>query len=115
MTKLVNLTPHAINLVNLDNEVILTLEPSGKVARCSVTSTTIGDINGFPLTSTEFGGLIDMPEDTHDGGVNEVYIVSQITANHPDNRHRYDVVFPNELVRDEKGNIIGCKSFGAVV
>lgn len=62
---LVNLTPHTVNLCNANGDVVLTVQPSGTVARVSstqvvvdtvtlgsldvdVVKTTLGDVQGLP-------------------------------------------------------------------
>ena len=64
-----------------------------------------GDINGIPLTTTSFGDVIDLPA-PQDG---VFFIVSRLVLSAcPD---RNDLLVPNDLVRDDNGNIIGAKSF----
>ncbi len=73
-------------------------------------------INGIPITKTVFGDiqLVDgegnvypMPEICDD----TIYIVSALVARASD---RPDFFIVNETVRDEKGRIIGYKSFARV-
>ena len=108
MAKFINLTPHEIKLVGENNEVKLVVEPSGQVARLSAKTVVIGDIDGIPLTTTEFGELEGLPEPEE----GTLYIVSQLVAQQVPERQ--DVVIPNESVRDDKGRIIGCRSLGRV-
>lgn len=98
-----NLTPHAINIVDSEGRNIKTIEPSG-LARVAAVTVAIGEVDGIPLTRTEFGEVEGLPE-PEDG---TVFIVSALVKQRVPNRH--DVVIPNELVRNEKGVIIGCKS-----
>ena len=61
-------------------------------------------INGVSITETTFGKTTDLPEK-----VEGVYlIVSRMILEA--NKDRDDLLVPNELVRDETGNIVGCKS-----
>lgn len=109
MTKLVNLTPHAITFVNGDGEKILVIEPSGQLARVSAKTVLTGeDYNGIPVTRTEYGTVEGLPAPAE----NTVYIVSSLVAQRVPNRN--DIFIPNESVRDDKGRIVGCKSLGRV-
>lgn len=104
--KIINLTPHTINLV-LENGT-RAIEPSGKVARVSATTVKTGFIDDVPTSATEYGEVIDLPEPKE--GV--VYVVSSLVAARVPSRN--DVYIPNESVRDEDGRIIGCRSLGRV-
>lgn len=106
--KIANLTPHAINFVSNNGTPLLTVEPSGQLARVSVRTETIGDIGGIPVTQSVFGEVEGLPA-PEDG---TIYIVSSLVAGRVPDRH--DVFIPNESVRDDKGRIIGCKSLGRV-
>ena len=103
--KLVNLTPHAVNIVLEDGA--LNIVPSGVVARCSQSDVNVGtiDVDGIavPLTETSFGDVVDLPAPAPD----TLYIVSRLVATAA---NRDDLVVPNGIVRDDNGNIIGCKS-----
>lgn len=102
----VNMTPHAINLVSDDGNVYRTIEPSGYLIRLKATTERIKEIDGIKISTTVFGepeGLPDYAEDTY-------YIVSQLVKSALPSRT--DLLVPAEMVRDEKGVIIGCKSLG---
>jgi len=107
-----NLTPHTVNVVGENGTVVFTVEPSGIVARCQATTVVIGEVSvdgvTFPMTETKFGELQDMPDPEED----TIFIVSTLVAQAAKGRN--DVVIPNEVVRDEAGRIVGCKSFGRV-
>jgi hypothetical protein len=102
MKNIINLTPHTINVVLEDRTIEI---PSSGVARCSQSSQLVGEVNGIPLTATTFGEVIDLPEPTED----TLFIVSRLIMSACPERN--DLLCPNELVRDEEGKIIGCKSF----
>lgn len=99
---LVNLTPHTINVL-LENKKIEI--PSSGIARCSQTSKPVGEVNGIPLTTTSFGEVEGLPEPTKD----TLFIVSRLIMSACPTRG--DLLVPNDMVRDDKGQIIGCKSF----
>lgn len=101
-TQVLNLTPHALNIHSLDGSV-KTLPPSGQVARCSSTTTQVGEFDGLPLFSTTFGDVVGLP-DPQDG---VLMVVSALVRQAVP--HRKDVVSPGELVRDADGNPVGCK------
>jgi hypothetical protein len=98
--KLVNLTPHTLN-IHTDNGVE-SIEPSGQVARVDSESTPAEPIGNIPTFHVEFGEVTDLPEPQED----VVYIVSGMVS---DAISRRDVLSPGQLVRDENGRPIGCK------
>lgn len=112
ITKLVNLTPHAITMMDDNENILLVIEPSGNVARVSVRTerTETFEIDGIALATSKsvYGKVEGLPE-TEDG---VVYIVSSLVAQRVPERE--DVFIPNESVRDAKGRIIGCKSLGHI-
>lgn len=137
--KIINLTPHNVNLYLKEGKVKV-FKPSGKIARLETTTENVGCLdNGIPLTKTIFGKTTGLPEQPlwygHSecstcGGTGEIcgdwcpdcsnglirdttptiyYIVSMLVKQaNPD---RTDLLTPNESVRDDKGRIIGCRSF----
>lgn len=108
--EVVNLTPHALTLVGADGDgENVVYEPSGTLARVSVKTETIGELNGFPVTRSVFGEVEGLPEPKE----GTIYIVSSLVAGRVP-AERKDVFIPNESVRDDKGRIIGCRSFGRV-
>lgn len=109
MIKLVNLTPHAVNVIGENGETIMTIQPSGMVVRCSVTRVQVGKINGIPVNRTQFGAVEGLPESQPD----TVYIVSALVAQAVAGA-RDDVVIPDDAVRDEQGRVIGCRAFARV-
>lgn len=105
---IVNLVPHDVVFVDDENSVICTVSPSGMLARVAAQTKVIGSINGIPVTSTEYGDVVGLPDPEED----TIYIVSSMVAKQvPD---RKDVFIPNESIRDVNGVIIGCKSLGKV-
>lgn len=107
-TNIVNLTPHAVSFINADGATVLTVEPSGTIARVGSRTVQIGTLNGLPVTQTEFGEVQDLPEQK-DG---TVYLVSSLVAQRVPERS--DVFIPAESVRDSAGRIIGCRSLGRI-
>jgi hypothetical protein len=71
--KLVNLTPHAINIANEDGEIVRVIPPSGTVARVTSKAVPRPPIDGVPFVETVLGKVEGLPNP--DGGT--YYIVSQ--------------------------------------
>ena len=105
MERIINMTPHVVNIVNVDGKEIARFESTGQI-RLSSRTIPVGRVAGVSLTKTIFGepeGLPDFSEGTF-------YIVSQIVKSAlPD---RTDLLVPAEVVRDDSGRIIGCRSLG---
>lgn len=114
--KLVNKNPHPFNLYK-DGELVLSLDKADKPARVDTKQVKINDIivdnvnSSLPLkvdiNSTKFGEIKDLPA-LQDG---VLYIVSRIVASASD---RDDLVIPNDLVRDDDGQVIGCRALAKV-
>lgn len=99
----VNLTPHEINFIVEGREFSL---PSSGVARIPMKKEKIGEIDGIPVNRTIPGEIEGLPKEQE--GV--AYIVSRVVVEAmPD---RKDLFFPDELIRDEKGRVIGCSALG---
>lgn len=114
VAKLINLTPHDITLVNGEGEIILTVKPSGEVARVTQSTEQLATftIDGLdiPVTQNTYGELVNLPE--QEDGVS--LIVSAMVASAGKALGRTDLFIPNETVRNDKGQIIGCKSLGKI-
>lgn len=105
MTQIKNFTPHPISICNNAGEVTRVIQSEGLV-RLKAVTVPAGEIDGIPVSKTEFGKPEGLPEFQE-----EVFIVvSQLVKTALS--FRTDLLVPAEVVRDEKGNIIGCKSLG---
>jgi len=102
----VNLTPHSI--IFYVGNTTLTVEPSGQIARCSVTREKIGNINGIPINKSRFGKVENLPEPQE----GTIFIVSALTAQAVPERE--DVFITDDAVRDEHGRIIGCRALAHI-
>jgi hypothetical protein len=103
---IINCTPHQITICDEYGNVTRVLGSSSTVIRLKADTIRIGEIDGIPLTTTQFGEAQGLPE--YRDGV--FLIVSQLVkAAFPD---RKDLLVPSEIVRDKNGNIIGCRSLG---
>ena len=107
-TQIVNLTPHAVNIVGDNNSVITTIPASGDVARCSQTIDIVGSITtnsvSIPISSSSYGEVVDLP----DPKSGYYYIVSRLVMSACPARQ--DLLCPNDLVRNDAGQVIGCRS-----
>lgn len=105
--KVVNLTPHAINLKNENTQ--MTFQPSGSVARVSMSSNLVQQvvIDGvvIPVSQNVMGSVEGLPEPQHD----VIYLVSALVGSSVSGRS--DVYGPDtspaSVIRDDKGQIVG--------
>lgn len=103
---IINCTPHPVHVVNSEGSVLRTIEPNGAPIRLAAKTVPAGEFDGVPLSRTEFGEPVNLPEPAE----GTIYIVSQIVKNAIPTRH--DLVVPADVLRDDKGQIIGCQSLG---
>ena len=113
MTQLINLTPHDITIL-FEDGTILKVPASGTVARVASTNDTVGgvmtDAGTIPVKAVTYGEVTGLPEPDPEKA--QYFLVSSLVAARvPDRR---DVLVPGDFVRDEKGNIIGCRSLNRV-
>lgn len=111
--ELVNLTPHDIH-VFLDNGDMLTIkrEEGGPFGRCSENrgDPQIVSFQNNPIYI--YNVSLGNPEDLPEPEIDTLYIVSRITTEAA--WDRVDLIYPDQMVRDNEGKIIGCKAFGRV-
>ncbi len=95
---IINLTPHAIRvLVGSD---VVTIEPSGSVARVATIEEVVGEFNGIPVVSRRNGDVVGLPED------GTACIVSAMVASAvPGKAGVYAPDSGNTAVRNDKGHI----------
>jgi hypothetical protein len=136
MTQIINMTPHEVHIVDENGQVLHTFPRSGRTIRLSIDTVRGEDIiieteennldihwmfpiyASIPTSRTVFGEPLGLPDedssgDRHPGYAfyyDTYYIVSQLVKNALP--HRKDLLVPAEVVRDEKGNILGCRSLG---
>ena len=101
-----NFTPH--NVVIVINEETKIVIPSDGIARVTETKTpsTSIDVDGVVIETfvSAFGEVENLPP--QEEGI--MIIVSALVASAA--KGRDDLLVPGELVRDDGGNIVGCKS-----
>lgn len=107
--KVVNLTPHLVT-VGPGSPHAITFPPSGVLARIRELkgdpSWVSVDGRPVPLRPISYADEIDGLPAPIDG---VLYLVSRVTAAATD---RPDLVFPQDELRDDSGQIIGCGSLG---
>ena len=114
----VNMTPHALNVFtgNGDNPgEVLTLPPSGNSVRVAQTFQPAGVMGGVSLYQAVYGNVetIDNATKAVVGGLPQpvdgtVYVVSGQALEAVKASGRSDFAAPGELVRDDKGQPVGC-------
>ena len=103
---IINLTPHPVNLLDVDANVVITFYSEG-LARCYQNDIIIGKLNkDIILTKTSYGEVIGLPKQSP----RTFYIVSRLVLNACAGK-RHDLLVPNQLIRDSEGQIVGCRSF----
>lgn len=107
MTNIINLTPHKINIVDEEGNVVKIFESSGE-ARAAQKDVEIGTLEGIPIIETYFGEPVGLPE--YNQGT--YYIVSAITAKAASlsGRNTRDLLLTGKTVRNGDGQIIGCQA-----
>ena len=102
---IINLTPHAINVVSPTGSPVAEFPPSGQVARVRQLRTLDGERNGVRYYQTTYGEVQDLPSEV----AGTLLIVSGLVrAAKPE---RLDLVSPGALVRGPDGQPVGCEGF----
>lgn len=131
MTKIINMTPHDITVLDEANTVFdkasrsykvngepvisKTYPTSGTVMRCTQKETDAGSLDGVSLYTVQFGTVEVVSKDgtvaDFDTPVHEgvYYIVSNIIKNALSDRS--DLLVPTHMVRNDKGQPVGCLGF----
>jgi len=111
--EIVNLTPHEVNLY-LGNGEVISYPPANKEApaRAAMNTKIIGYLNinnqSIPITRNTYGELENVPPPSP----NKLFIVSALAAQAAP--WRKDLIIPSDPVRNEKNQIVGCKSFSII-
>ena len=114
MTKLINLTPHAIRIrLDESNEAVplesdIVIEPTLPAARVRMESVVVSHINDIPVKMSKFSEVENLPEPQDD----IVYVVSMVVAQRA---NRSDVVgantAPKEDIRYSEGHKLAGLTF----
>lgn len=102
--KVINLTPHDVDICDDNGNIIKTYKASGIVARIDHDWETVEYIDGVPLVvrqGCKTTGLFEPQE-----GV--MYIVSNIVLDYE--KDRMDLIAPVKQVKIN-GRVVGCRSF----
>ena len=108
--KVVNCTPHDVNLITKSGNI--TFPRSGIIPRLKevqnkISSVTVNSIK-IDIMRKSFSEIEGLPEPQE----NTIYIVSALVAGAV--KGRDDLVIPNDIIRDDKGNIVGCKNLAKI-
>lgn len=111
MAKLINLTPHDI-VVCIPDTTEFVLPKSDNPARVESIPEVTGHIrpdqtpdHRIPIHEVRYGGIQNLPP----RAFATYYVVSRMVKDRIPERE--DCVVPADLLRDAKGNIIGCMAF----
>jgi DNA polymerase-3 subunit gamma/tau len=104
--EIVNLTPHPLNLRRVDGEV-LTVPPSGTVARVAETREQLGQLAGLSVTRASYGAVENLPAPQ----AGKIYVVSALVLAAVPGRP--DVFAPGPAIRDSEGKIVGAEGLSA--
>lgn len=102
--KVINLTPHDVDICDENGTLIRTYKASGKVARIRDRYYDIDTMDGIPIAIREEDGVVNLPEEQE--GV--MYIVSNIVMNYC--YDRMDLIAPVKQVKIG-GRVVGCRAF----
>jgi len=98
--KLINLTPHVINVITPVG--VITLAPSGQVARVAVSRSLPRSLdNGVQIRHSVTGAVVGIPSPAAD----TLYITSVVVRQASG---RDGVLSPGLLLRDAAGQPVGC-------
>ena len=96
----VNLTPHRINVFDQSEEEVISIEPSGQVARVETHQKEVGTLDGVPIFEQKVGEVKGLPEPEEE----VIYITSSFVEGEVS---REDVYSPGNLLRDDNGRPVG--------
>lgn len=114
--RIINYTPHDVVLLDGKGNVIHTFKPQKRPVRMKTGVKTLAKFDDVPVKQVTFGEA-NLPQangkdPTAKDYKGKYYIVSALVATrHPE---RTDFLMPHDVVRDEKGVVLGCKSFAVV-
>lgn len=110
--KLINLTPHAVQIFATDSSVLI-LPACHTPARLNEHAELIKliDVHDMEIriSGVEYTHAYNLPDKVE----NTSYVVSQMVAQaYPE---RDDLLFPYDIIRNEDGTIFGCKSLARLI
>lgn len=108
MAKIVNLTPHEINIYE-DDRHIKDIPVSGlPVPRCHQSQALVGYVDDIEITRQSFGEVENLPAPK----VGTFFVVSRMVAEAVPERG--DLLVPGPLVRDHDGKPCGCRGLAII-
>ena len=122
MTTIKNLTPHAVNIIGADGSTLISFEPDStipapRLKRAKADMIEIKVQGGVQVPVSLGADLVQEFEDSAglpDAEEGVLFIVSRFVAVEAAKMGRKDFLVPDLLVRDDEGNIIGCKALATV-
>ena len=96
--KIINLTPHVVNIGERTF-------PTNGLVRVATNTVKVGELDGIPLFTTQFGEVENLPEEVE----GTFLIVARMVAIAVEGRN--DLLVPNGLVRNEQGQVVGASGF----
>ena len=109
MKKVINLTPHVVNVYDLSNNPVCDIPVSGMpIPRCHQDQVVVGIIDNITITRQSFGDVENLPAPVPD----VYYVVTRMVADAMPERG--DLLVPGPLVRDSQGNPCGCRGLAVV-
>lgn len=104
--EIINLTPHTLNIQREDGSM-LEIPASGQLARLAESRETLTSVSGIAVNRAKYGEITGLPEAKN----GKIFVVSAMVLAQVKNRP--DVFAPGEALRNEAGQIIGCKGLSA--
>lgn len=101
--EIINATPHTLNIINKNGEAV-SIAPSGILPRVEEREVRRGIIGDFELVTFSAGEVYGLPPVE----TGKFYVVSRPVASALVGK-RNDILVPGSFLRDEGGNIVGCK------
>lgn len=114
--KIINMTQHQINILDESGKCIRIIPSSGGLIRLTTRISDVSELDAIRITKViyedpivfEEGGVVYKGLPKEKEGI--YYIVSQLVKTAFGNR--MDFLVPNEVVRNQNGEILGCRSLG---
>ena len=101
---MLNLTPHAIAVLNQITEEVVTFPASGTLARVATETTLVAQVEGFPIYRTTYGKVEGVPE-----AGTEMFLVSAMVLAQLGEEYTGWAFAPKTdgtAVRNDKGHIV---------
>lgn len=107
--KIINLTPHEVNIATNDGDLIA-IPASGRLVRSPEIRIEAGAVNDLPVDIVKYRSPGNLPPQTR----GTIYIVSAVTLSSIHPYSRYDLFAPGKALRAKNGKQIGATGLSAV-